>query len=60
MEGQYRKILQAPQSDPNNTGGRGANGKGFYDYTENKFVMPNGRRVTVVVNEGNKARGRRY
>ena len=43
MEGQYRKILQGPESDPNNTGGRGANGKGFYDYTENKFVMPNGR-----------------
>jgi len=35
-------------------------GHGFYDYSENKFVMPSGRRVTVVVNQRNKARGRRY
>jgi len=41
-------------------GGRGANGNGFYDYARNNFVMPDGRRVRVVVNPGNKARGRRY
>lgn len=38
----------------------GANGHGFYDYAQNKFVMPDGRRVRVVVNQSNKARGRRY
>lgn len=38
----------------------GANGHGFYDYAHNKFVMPDGRRVRVVVNQSNKARGRRY
>jgi len=39
---------------------RGGTNHGFYDYTHNKFVMPDGRRVTVVVNQRNKARGRRY
>jgi len=38
----------------------GTNGHGYFDYTQNKFVMPDGRRVRVVVNQGNKARGRRY
>jgi len=47
-------------SDPGLTGARGPNGHGFFDYSQNKFVMPDGRRVTVVVNQGNKARGRRY
>jgi len=41
-------------------GSRGANGHGFYDYKRGKFVMADGRRVTVVVNQQNKARGRRY
>jgi len=51
---------KATHTDPNQTTGKGANGHGFYDYSENKFVMPSGRRVRVVVNQGNKARGRRY
>merc|ERR1719431_588187 len=35
-------------SDP---GTHGTNGHGYYDYTQNKFVMPDGRRVRVVVNQ---------
>lgn len=42
------------------TGARGPNGHGFYDYGQNKFVMSDGRRVRVVVNQRNKARGQRY
>merc|ERR1712025_748142 len=34
--------------------------QGYYDYSRNKFVLPNGRRVTVRVNKNNKARGKRY
>jgi len=33
---------------------------GYHDYNENKFVLPNGKRVTVVVNENAKARGRTF
>jgi len=51
---------KATHTDPNQTTGIGATGHGFYDYSENMFVMPSGRRVRVVVNQGNKARGRRY
>jgi len=41
----------------------GSSGKrskhGFFDYNENKFVLPDGRRVTVVVNQSKRARARR-
>lgn len=30
---------------------------GYYDYSDNKFVLPDGRRVKVVVNKANRARG---
>jgi len=33
---------------------------GYFDHARNNFVMPNGKRVRVIVNQGNKARGRRY
>merc|ERR1711874_94401 len=48
------------QSATDLSGWRGPNGQGYYDYSLNKFVMPDGRRVTVVVNQRNRARGRRY
>jgi len=44
----------------NSSGDRDLNGKGYFDYGANKFVLPNGRRVTVVVNQRNKARGAKY
>jgi hypothetical protein len=31
--------------------------KGYFDYSDNKFVLPDGRRVKVVVNKKNRARG---
>jgi hypothetical protein len=31
--------------------------KGYFDYKDNKFVLPSGKRVTVVVNKSNRARG---
>lgn len=31
--------------------------KGYFDYSDNKFVLPSGKRVTVVVNKKNRARG---
>jgi len=40
--------------------GNRATKHGYFDHARNNFVMPNGRRVKVVVNQGNKARGRRY
>ena len=33
------------------------NKKGYYDYSDNKFVLPSGKRVTLVVNKKNRARG---
>lgn len=33
------------------------NKKGYFDYSDNKFVLPSGKRVTVVVNKANRARG---
>lgn len=46
---------QAEQGDT-----KASNGRGSYDYNKNKFVMADGRHVTVVVNPKNRARGRRY
>jgi len=48
---QSQSQLQA-QADPRAT-------TGYFDYNQNKFVLPNGKRVTVVVNNSNRARGRR-
>ena len=33
------------------------NKKGYFDYSDNRFVLPSGRRVKVVVNKANRARG---
>ena len=43
----------------NRFGGQPAKEKttGYFDYRDNKFVLPDGRRVKVVVNSGNRARG---
>ena len=30
---------------------------GYYDYNSGRFVLPDGRRVSVVVNKANRARG---
>ena len=30
---------------------------GYFDYSDNRFVLPSGKRVTVVVNKKNRARG---
>ncbi len=30
---------------------------GYYDYGSNRFVLPDGRKVKVVINDSNKARG---
>ncbi len=30
---------------------------GYFDYSDNRFVLPDGRRVKVVVNKANRARG---
>jgi len=49
-----RKVKE---SDP---GRRSSNGHGYFDYINNKFVMPDGRRVRVIVNKGHRARNRRY
>lgn len=55
-----RKQIAEDRSGGGGSSSRGANGHGFYDYKRGKFVMADGRRVTVVVNQQNKARGRRY
>jgi len=55
-----RKQIAEDRSGGGGGASRGANGHGFYDYKRGKFVMADGRRVTVVVNQQNKARGRRY
>ena len=31
--------------------------KGHFDWVDNRFVLPSGRRVKVVVNKANRARG---
>lgn len=31
--------------------------RGYFDYNLNRFVMPNGKTVKVVVNQGNRRRG---
>jgi hypothetical protein len=41
---------QQAQADPRAT-------TGYYDYNSNKFVLPSGKRVTVLVNHNNRARG---
>ena len=30
---------------------------GYYDYNSKRFVLPDGRKVTLVVNKANRARG---
>ena len=30
---------------------------GYFDYSDNRFVLPSGKRVKVVVNKKNRARG---
>ena len=49
---QQQQSKQLPINDPRASAG-------YYDYNQNKFVLPNGKRVTVVVNNQNRARGRR-
>merc|ERR1712048_74442 len=36
------------------------NVKGYFDYASRKFIMPDGRRVTVRVNPNKRARGKRF
>ena len=36
-------ICQATLLTAGSTGSKGANGKGFFDYSSNRFIMPNGR-----------------
>ena len=36
----YGQVLE---SEPARRGARGPNGHGFFDYSQNKFVMPDGR-----------------
>ena len=36
-------LCQVKASDGGSTGARGPNGHGFYDYNQNRFVMPDGR-----------------
>ena len=49
------KTKQPLNQDPTEKPRR--NKKGYFDYSDNKFVLPNGKRVTVVVNKANRARG---
>ena len=49
---QQQQAAQQAQADPRIT-------TGYYDYNQNKFVLPNGKRVTVLVNDNNRARGKR-
>ena len=51
-EPKFDQASQQAQADPRTR-------TGYYDYNQNKFVLPNGKPVTVVVNEGNRARGKR-
>jgi len=51
-EPKFDQGSQQAQADPRTR-------TGYYDYNQNKFVLPNGKPVTVVVNEGNRARGKR-
>ena len=44
MSGLIMRILtQVTYADPVKTGARGPNGHGYYDYSMNMFVMPDGR-----------------
>lgn len=49
---QQQQAAKQAQADPRTT-------TGYYDYNQNKFVLPNGKRVTVLVNNNNRARGKR-
>jgi hypothetical protein len=39
----YVQIDAVEQQQQQQTGSRGANGHGYFDYAENKFVMADGR-----------------
>jgi len=56
-----RKVESDRSSNNGDSGGRrGINRLGVYDYNQKKFIMPDGRKVRVVVNQKNRARGRRH
>jgi len=52
----YSMGVKCEQADPS-SGARGPHDKGQYDYTEGNFVMQDGRRVRLVVNNNHRARG---
>lgn len=57
-------LTRKVESDNNQAGNqgsdRGINRLGVFDYNQQKFIMPDGRKVRVVVNNANRARGRRH
>lgn len=60
-----KQPLRLPSSSFNSAAGAKSGKKaaaaakktGYYDYSDNRFVLPDGRRVKVVVNKANRARG---
>ena len=52
-----KKSFAAKNKKQNSRSEKKLQNKGYFDYSDNKFVLPDGRRVKVVVNKKNRARG---
>ncbi|CAB4061129.1 unnamed protein product [Lepeophtheirus salmonis] len=55
---EYNYESGAPcQQEKNSLGSLESKGVGYFDYNDNRFVLPDGRRVKVQINQKHRARG---